>query len=105
MFALVDYAASSENLNYIDRSRIGATGHSAGGNAAIRGANYFGRQAQRTGHLTTRACGEIATRAGAQRLVPFHFSRRYEDDLAPCYDELRAAFARTITPPLRDDGS
>ena len=49
MFALVDYAASSENLNYIDRSRIGATGHSAGGNAAIRGANYFGREAQRTG--------------------------------------------------------
>ena len=49
MFALVDYAASSENLNYIDRSRIGATGHSAGGNAAIRGANYFGQQAQRTG--------------------------------------------------------
>jgi hypothetical protein len=49
MFALVDYAASSENLNYIDRSRIGATGHSAGGNAAIRGANYFGKQAARTG--------------------------------------------------------
>ncbi|MDJ0909175.1 MAG: hypothetical protein QNI99_08265 [Woeseiaceae bacterium] len=49
MFALVDYAASSENLNYIDRSRIGATGHSAGGNAAIRGANYFGLEAQRTG--------------------------------------------------------
>ena len=49
MFALVDYAASSSNLNYIDRSRIGATGHSAGGNAAIRGANYFGREAQRTG--------------------------------------------------------
>ena len=49
MFALVDYAASSTNLNYIDRSRIGATGHSAGGNAAIRGANYFGREAARTG--------------------------------------------------------
>ena len=31
LFAVVDYAASSENLNYIDRSRIGATGHSAGG--------------------------------------------------------------------------
>ena len=45
MFALVDYAATSANLNYIDRSRIGATGHSAGGNAAIRGANYFGREA------------------------------------------------------------
>lgn len=49
MFALVDYAASSVNLNYIDKDRIGATGHSAGGNAAIRGANYFGREAQRTG--------------------------------------------------------
>ncbi len=49
MFALVDYAASSANLNYIDKQRIGATGHSAGGNAAIRGANYFGMEAQRTG--------------------------------------------------------
>ncbi len=49
MFAVVDYAASSSNLNYIDKSRIGTTGHSAGGNAAIRGANYFGREAQETG--------------------------------------------------------
>ena len=49
LFALVDYAASSENLNYIDQTRIGATGHSAGGNAAIRGANYFGRKAAQTG--------------------------------------------------------
>ena len=49
MFAVVDYAASSSNLNYIDPDRIGATGHSAGGNAAIRGANYFGRESQRTG--------------------------------------------------------
>jgi len=49
MFAVVDYAASSSNLNYIDKTRIGSTGHSAGGNAAIRGANYFGREAIRTG--------------------------------------------------------
>jgi hypothetical protein len=49
MFAVVDYAASSSNLNYIDRGRIGATGHSAGGNAAIRGADHFGREALRTG--------------------------------------------------------
>jgi hypothetical protein len=52
MFHLVDYAASSSNLNYIDRGRIGATGHSAGGNAAIRGANYFGREAIRTGEAS-----------------------------------------------------
>ena len=49
LFALVDYVASSENLNYVDKTRIGATGHSAGGNAAIRGANYFGRRAQSAG--------------------------------------------------------
>ena len=49
MFAIVDYAASSENLNYIDKRRIAATGHSAGGNAAIRGANYFGKKAQMNG--------------------------------------------------------
>ena len=62
------------------------------------------QQAQRTGHLITRACGEIAHRAGAQRLVPFHFSQRYENDLASAYDEVRAAFSRTMTPPLRDVG-
>jgi fermentation-respiration switch protein FrsA (DUF1100 family) len=49
MFAVVDYAYATNNLNYIDKTRIGATGHSAGGNAAIRGASYFGREAQRTG--------------------------------------------------------
>lgn len=50
MFAIVDYAAETDNLNYIDKERIGTTGHSAGGNAAIRGANYFGREAERTGN-------------------------------------------------------
>jgi hypothetical protein len=49
MFAIVDYAAGTPNLNYIDKTRIGATGHSAGGNAAIRGASYFGKQAMETG--------------------------------------------------------
>ena len=49
MFAVVDYAAGTGNLNYIDKTRIGATGHSAGGNAAIRGASYFGKQAIKTG--------------------------------------------------------
>ena len=52
MFAVVDYAASSENLNYIDKTRIASTGHSAGGNAAIRGGNYFGKKAQLTGELS-----------------------------------------------------
>jgi len=49
MFAVVEYAAGTPNLNYVDKTRIGSTGHSAGGNAAIRGANFFGKEAQRTG--------------------------------------------------------
>ena len=49
LFAVVNYAANTENLNYIDRARIAATGHSAGGNAALQAASYFGREAARLG--------------------------------------------------------
>ena len=42
MFAVVDYLTDTDNLNYIDKSRIGLTGHSAGGNAAIQAASHFG---------------------------------------------------------------
>ena len=45
MFHLVEYAFSGEFLDYIDINKIASTGHSMGGNAAIRGANYFGKQA------------------------------------------------------------
>jgi len=55
-------------------------------------------QAARTMHLTTRACGEIAEAAGVSRLVPFHFSRRYEGDAAPLYDEILEACSRVVTP-------
>ncbi|MEY4816088.1 MAG: hypothetical protein RLZZ162_3161, partial [Verrucomicrobiota bacterium] len=44
MFAVVNYAAETDNLNYIDKTRIGVTGHSAGGNAAIQAASYFGAE-------------------------------------------------------------
>ncbi len=40
--------------------------------------------ARRNGHLTTRACGEIAATAEVGVLVPFHFSRRYQDDPGGC---------------------
>ena len=44
MFALVDYAFAG-NFSFVDKDLIGSTGHSMGGNAAIRGANYFGKKA------------------------------------------------------------
>jgi ribonuclease BN (tRNA processing enzyme) len=46
-------------------------------------------KAAATQHLTTLAAVEIARAAGVQRLVPFHFSKRYEDDPARIYAELR----------------
>ena len=48
MFALVDYAYA-ENFSFVDINKIGSTGHSMGGNAAIRGADYFGKEAIRSG--------------------------------------------------------
>jgi dienelactone hydrolase len=48
MFAVVDYASNTDNLNYIDKNRIGVTGHSAGGNAALQGAAHFGEEAKKS---------------------------------------------------------
>jgi ribonuclease BN (tRNA processing enzyme) len=56
-------------------------------------------QAARTAHLTTRACAEIATAAGVARLVPFHFSRRYEKDPASVYAEIAAVCGTVMQPP------
>ena len=44
MFPLVDYAYEG-NFDFVDTNKIGSTGHSMGGNAAIRGADYFGKEA------------------------------------------------------------
>ncbi|MGR9036121.1 MAG: hypothetical protein ACU83O_05980, partial [Gammaproteobacteria bacterium] len=55
-------------------------------------------QARRTGHLTGRACGEIATAADVRQLVPFHFSRRYETKPEAVYREISAACSRVVMP-------
>ncbi len=44
MFSLVEHVHAGA-FNFVDINKIGATGHSMGGNAAIRGADYFGKQA------------------------------------------------------------
>ena len=48
MFTLVDYAYDG-NFSFVNKNLIASTGHSMGGNAAIRGANYFGKQALKSG--------------------------------------------------------
>ena len=44
-FAVVNYLADTGNMNYVDPSRLGAIGHSAGGNAALQAASHFGEEA------------------------------------------------------------
>lgn len=44
VIAVVEYLYDTPNINYIDRTKIGAAGHSAGGNAALRAAAYFGTE-------------------------------------------------------------
>lgn len=56
-------------------------------------------QARRTGHLTARACGEIAAAAGVCQLVPFHFSRRHVADAGELYAEIRRHFKRLAATP------
>lgn len=46
-------------------------------------------------HLTTRAAGEIARAAQAQRIEPFHFSPRYEGEEERLMAEVATAFARS----------
>lgn len=49
-------------------------------------------------HLTTRACAEIAREAGVERLVPFHFSARYEEAPEELYAEILEVFSDVIMP-------
>ena len=54
--------------------------------------------AERSGHLTSRGCGEIAMAAKVERLVPFHLSRRYEANPLQIYDEVRSVCQRVVLP-------
>lgn len=60
-------------------------------------------RARATGHLTTRACSEIAAAAEVACLVPFHFSRRYEHELDEVYAELVPPLGRSRL--IRQDGN
>ena len=62
-------------------------------------------QARRHGHLTARACGEIADAAGVARLVPFHLSRRYLGNPGVVYAEIEAVCSRVVIPTTVEQGA
>ncbi len=55
-------------------------------------------QAERTGHLTTRACAEIANAAGVRHLHPFHFSKRYIRRAPDVYREIEGLCPQVVLP-------
>lgn len=61
---MVEYVCNTPNLNYVDKSRIGAVGYSAGGNAVLQSASRFGaRQARalRQAQYKRSEGGEVIT--------------------------------------------
>lgn len=89
---LADTPANRERL-----TKFAAGAHTLFLEAAFRAGDIG--QAKRTGHLTTRACAQIARAAGVEQLIPFHFSRRYENDVAGVYAEIAGVFPGTMMPP------
>jgi ribonuclease Z len=55
-----------------------------------------GADARRKSHLTAHQAGEIARRAGARALVPFHFSPRYSDCASSLRSEAEIAFGGLV---------
>ncbi len=55
-------------------------------------------RALETGHLTARACGEIAVAAGVDHLVPFHLSARYQERPEVVLAEIAAVCDRVLIP-------
>ncbi|HRP98345.1 MAG TPA: MBL fold metallo-hydrolase, partial [Rhodocyclaceae bacterium] len=81
----------------VNRERLAAFAHAA--EVLVCEAPFLQReraQAARSGHLTARACGEIAAAAGVARLVPFHFSRRHGAEPDAIYAEVMAACPRAV---------
>jgi len=52
--------------------------------------------ARATKHLTARGCARIAASARVEKLVPFHFSKRYEHDPGRVYREVMDIFPATV---------
>jgi dienelactone hydrolase len=61
---MVEYLSSTPNLNYIQKSKIGAVGYSAGGNAVLQAASHFGGRRTRASKKSRAKAPEEGTDGG-----------------------------------------
>lgn len=62
---MVEYIYGTPNLNFIDKTRIGATGYSAGGNAVLQSAAVFGGRQGKPPRRAAAKSGESAKGSAA----------------------------------------
>ena len=89
-----DFADSSDNRQRLTELARGA--HSLFCEASFMVEHR--EQAERTQHLTTTACAEIANAAGVTHLLPFHFSKRYIKRSPEVYCAIRQVCDKTVVP-------
>ncbi|MCA9669661.1 MAG: hypothetical protein KC503_28895, partial [Myxococcales bacterium] len=84
-----------------ERNRERAVALARGADALFLESSYIEADSgllQANNHLTARAAAEIARAADVRRLIPFHFSKRYERRPEAVYAELCARFDRVLLP-------
>jgi ribonuclease Z len=91
---------SDSETNREKLTKLASGAHAFFCEAAFLAQDY--EYAEKSGHLTTHACGAIARSAGVEQLVPFHFSRRYEKRLLQVFDEVRKYCPGIVLPPATD---
>ena len=68
---MIEYIFDTPNLNFVDKTRIGATGYSAGGNAVLQSAAVFGgRQGRAPRRTPAKEAGSARAAGTADRTAP-----------------------------------
>jgi len=89
-----DFRESPENIDRVTRLARGA--HTLFCECTFMVSDQA--QAERTQHLTTQTCAQIANNADVTQLVTFHFSHRYDNRRWQLYEELQRFTDKVLIP-------
>jgi dienelactone hydrolase len=89
---VVEYVTNTPNMNYVDKTRIGAAGYSAGGNAVLQSAARYGERERKAKGTQKAATPGIETSAAESR-----------SPRSPSQNKLLAVFVGGYVLTLTDD--